>query len=85
MHGLNHLNSFQSFDVSCPKMVRHTLKILQQTLMLNQTNSWLIEEENFTINLCKIKNNNILMYSTHNEGRSVITEWLIKTLKRKNL
>ena len=53
--------------------------------MLNQTNSWLIEEENFTINLCKIKNNNILMYSTHNEGRSVITEWLIKTLKRKNL
>ena len=66
-------------------MVRHTLKILQQTLMVNQTNSWLIEEETFTINQWKINNNNILMYPTHNEGKSVITEWLIKALKRKNL
>ena len=27
--------------------------------------------------------NNILMYSTHNEGKSVIAERLIKTLKSK--
>ena len=60
-------------------------KNLAAKAMLNQTNFWMIEEENFTINLCKIDNNNILMYSTHNEGRSIITEWLIKTLKIKNL
>ena len=27
--------------------------------------------------------NDILMYSTHNEGKSIITEWFIKTLKAK--
>ena len=28
-----------------------------------------------------LKDNNILMYSTHNEGKSVIAEWFIITLK----
>ena len=30
-----------------------------------------------------LDNNDILMYSTHNEGKSVITERFIKTLKAK--
>ena len=30
-----------------------------------------------------LENNDILMYSTHNEGKSVITERFIKTLKAK--
>ena len=30
-----------------------------------------------------LDNNNILMYSTHNEGKSVIAERFIKTLKAK--
>ena len=30
-----------------------------------------------------LKNNDILMYSTHSEGRSVIAERFIKTLKAK--
>ena len=40
----------------------------------------LIKEENFTTNLC---NNDILMYSTHNVGNSVIAEKFIKTVKAK--
>ena len=30
-----------------------------------------------------VDNNDVLLYSTHNEGKSVITERLIKTLKSK--
>ena len=30
-----------------------------------------------------LDNNGILMYSTHNEGKSVIVERLLKTLKAK--
>ena len=30
-----------------------------------------------------LHNNDILMYSTHNEGKSVIVEMFIKTLKSK--
>ena len=30
-----------------------------------------------------LRNNDILMYSTHNEGKSIITERFIKTLKAK--
>ena len=37
-------------------------------------------EENFIINLCK---DGILMYCTHNEGKSVIPERFMKTLKAK--
>ena len=35
------------------------------------------------MNLIVNQNNNILMYSTHNEGKSVIAERFIKTLKTK--
>ena len=30
-----------------------------------------------------LDDNDILMYFTHNEGKSVITEWSIETLKPK--
>ena len=32
-----------------------------------------------------LKDNNIEMYSTHNEGKSVVAERIIRTLKNKNL
>ena len=40
---------------------------------------------NFTINLLKyfLKINNIEMYSTFNEGKSVVAERFIRTLKNK--
>ena len=38
-------------------------------LNVNQKNYKFIKEDNFTINLCK---NGLLMYSTYNEGKSVI-------------
>ena len=47
-------------------------------------NSGLIREEIIVIALCKkwLEDNNILMYSTHNEGKSsVLAERFIKTLK----
>ena len=49
-------------------------------LIVNQINYGLIKDENFTINLCKfiILYYNILMYLTHNEGKSVIAEKFIK-------
>ena len=50
-------------------------------LIVNQINYGLIKEENFTINVCK--NNDILIYSTHDEGKLVIAERFIKTLKAK--
>ena len=31
----------------------------------------------------RLDNNDILMYSTHNEGKSVISERFVKTLKSK--
>ena len=31
----------------------------------------------------RVDNNDVLMYSTHNEGMSVVAEWLIGTLKGK--
>ena len=54
-------------------------------LTVNPINYGLIKEENFRTNLCKniLDDNNILMYSTHNEGKSVIVESFIKTLDAK--
>ena len=54
-------------------------------LIVKQINYGLIKEENFTINLWKNgqDNNNILMYSSRKEGKSVIAERFIKTLKAK--
>ena len=51
---------------------------------LNQINYDLIKEENFMYLMQEgLKSNDILMYSTHNEGKSVIAERFIKTLKSK--
>ena len=50
-------------------------------LILIQINFGLIKEDNFIINLRKNGLRIILMYSTHNEGKSVIAERFIKTLK----
>ena len=54
-------------------------------LNANQINYGLIKEENFAIVPWKnwLDNNNILMYSTHNEGKSVVAEEFIKTLMGK--
>ena len=54
-------------------------------LIVNQINNGLIKEENFTKKLLQewLHNNDILMYSTHNEGKAVIAESFIKTLKAK--
>ena len=50
-------------------------------LTVNQINYGLIKEKNFTINL---NNNNFLVYFTHNEGKSVISERL-KSIKKCQL
>ena len=53
-------------------------------LIVNQIYYGLIKKENLRINLCKwLDNNNILMYSTHNESNSLFAEKFIKTLKAK--
>ena len=53
-------------------------------LIVNQINYWLIKEENFTTKLQEwLDNNNILIYSTHHEGITVITERFIRILKAK--
>ena len=46
-------------------------------LMINQINYGLLKEENLIINY------NVLMYSTHNQDKSVIADRFIKTLKSK--
>ena len=44
----------------------------------------MIKEENFAIKLMQeLLDNNILMYSRHNEGMSVVAERFIKTLQAK--
>ena len=47
----------------------------------NQTNDGLIKAANFVTN--QLQNNNIEMYSTHNDGKSVAVERFIRTLKNK--
>ena len=46
---------------------------------------WVDQRREFYNNLMQewLDNNDILMYSTHNEGKSVIAERFIKTLKAK--
>ena len=48
-------------------------------------NLWVDQGREFHNKLMQewLDNNNILMYSTHNEGKSVIAEMFIKTLKAK--
>ena len=53
-------------------------------LIVSQISYGLIKEETYNKLMQKwLDNNNILMYSTHNEGKSVIAERFIKTLKAK--
>ena len=54
-------------------------------LIVNQINYWLIKEDNFTKKTYaeRFENNDILMYSTHNDSNSVIAERFIKKWKRK--
>ena len=50
----------------------------------NPNNLWVDQEREFYNKLMQEwLENNILMYSTYNEDKSVITERLIKTLKAK--
>ena len=51
----------------------------------NQTKYGLTREVNFTIILFKkwLKDNDIEMYSIYNEGKSVVAERFIRTLKNK--
>ena len=46
---------------------------------------WVDQRREFYNNLMQewLDNNDILMYSTHNEGKSVIAERFMKTLKAK--
>ena len=44
---------------------------------------WVDQGKEFYNNDNILDNNDILMYSTHNEGKSVIAERFIKTLKAK--
>ena len=44
---------------------------------------WVDQGKEFYNNDNTLDNNDILMYSTHNEGKSVIAERFIKTLKAK--
>ena len=49
-----------------------------------QINYGLIKEDNFLITMCKKwLNNTVLIYSTYNEGKSVVAERFIGTLKDK--
>ena len=54
-------------------------------LIVNQINYGLIKGREFYNKRMQewLDNNDILMYSTHNKGGSVITESFIKTLKAK--
>ena len=54
-------------------------------LNASQINYESIKEKNSTIVLCQkwLDDNDILMYSTHNEGKSVVAERFIKILRTK--
>ena len=54
-------------------------------LNASQINYESIKEKNSTIVLCQkwLDDNDILMYSTHNEGKSVVAERFVRTLISK--
>ena len=54
-------------------------------LIVNQINYGLIKEEHIAKKIIQewLNNNDIWMYSANNEGKSVIAERFIKTLKAK--
>ena len=50
---------------------------------INQINYGLINEEIFTKTLLLLDDKDISMYSTYNEGKSIVPEKFIRTLKGK--
>ena len=54
-------------------------------LIVNQIIYWLIKEKKIYNKLMQecLDSNDIFMYSIHNEGKSVIAERFLKTLKAK--
>ena len=46
---------------------------------------WIDQGREFYNNLIQrwLEKNDVLMYSTHNEGKSVVAEWFTRTLKGK--
>ena len=62
-----------------------------QSILINSKRKpskiWVDQGSEFYNNHFKkmLKDNNIEMYSTHNEGKSVVTERFIRTLKKQNL
>ena len=50
---------------------------------INQINYGLINEEIFTKTLLLLDDKDISMYSTYNEGKSIVAEKFIRTLKGK--
>ena len=54
-------------------------------LIINEINLWVDQEREFYNKLMPewLDNNDILMYSTHTEGKSVIAEKFLKRLKAK--
>ena len=76
--GVTIVNAFQ-------KVLDKSGRRQRQSKNVNQTKDRLKKEVNFTIVLCKkwLKDNDIEMYSIHNEGKSVVAERFIRTLKTK--
>ena len=65
-------------------MLTHFKKILKESKH-KPNKIWVDKGSEFYNNSSKkwLKGNNIEMYSTHNEGKSVVAERLIRTLKTK--
>ena len=67
-------------DKKDKKVLKAFIKIMNDSIT-NQINYWLMKDNS---NIKKwFGNNDILMYYTHNEGKSVISKRFIKTLKGK--
>ena len=63
----------------------HTIANTFQSILNNSTKIWVDQRSEFYNTHFKkwLKENNIEMYSTYNEGKSVIAERFIRTLKNK--
>ena len=63
----------------------HTIANAFQSILNNSTKIWVDQRSEFYNTHFKkwLKENNIEMYSTYNEGKSVIAERFIRTLKNK--
>ena len=72
-------------DKESKTVFRGFIEIVNEIVNINQIIYGLINEENFTITLGKkyLYDNDVLMYLSHNEGKSVVSEMFIWTLKDK--